>query len=97
VSAAQGYDAVLIFAAAVEQAQSTDTHRIKEALEDLKKPVRGVIAVWRHPFSRWNPADETTHEAFREEQTVMGMVQDGRVVFANPADRSRLAKAGMGQ
>src|SRR5664279_3109235 len=34
VSAAQGYDAVLIFAAAVTQAGSTDTHRIKEALED---------------------------------------------------------------
>jgi branched-chain amino acid transport system substrate-binding protein len=97
VSAAQGYDAVLIFAAAVKQAQSTDTHKIKAALEDLKAPVSGVIAVWRHPYSRWNPADESTHEAFRREQTVMGMVEDGKVVFANPADRERLAKAGMGQ
>lgn len=97
VSAAQGYDAVLIFAAAVKQAQSTDTRRIKEALEDLQEPVRGVIAVWRHPFARWNPADETTHEAFRREQTVMGMVQDGRVVFSDPADRDRLAKAAQGQ
>ena len=33
------------------------------------------------------------HEAFRREQTVMGMVQDGRVVFANAADRARLVKA----
>jgi branched-chain amino acid transport system substrate-binding protein len=97
VSAAQGYDAVLLFAAAVKQARSTDTHRIKEALEDLKEPVRGVIAVWRHPYSRWNPADETSHEAFRREQTVMGMVQDGRVVFANPADRARLAQASAGK
>jgi branched-chain amino acid transport system substrate-binding protein len=97
VSAAQGYDAVLIFAAAVKQAQSTDTHRIKEALENLKDPVPGVIATWRHPFSRWNPADEQSHEAFRSEQTVMGMVMDGRVVFANQADRDRLAKAGMGR
>jgi branched-chain amino acid transport system substrate-binding protein len=97
VSAAQGYDAVLIFAAAVRQAQSTDTHRIKEALENLKDPVPGVIATWRHPFSRWNPADEQSHEAFRSEQTVMGMVMDGRVAFANQADRDRLAKAGMGR
>ena len=34
----------------------------------------------------------TTHEAFRREQVVMGMVKDGRVVFANEADRARLAK-----
>jgi len=97
VSAAQGYDAVLIFAAAVRQAQSTDTHKIKLALEDLKAPVPGVIATWKHPFSRWDPADEQTHEAFRKEQVVMGMVMDGKVVFANQADRERLAKAGMGR
>jgi len=92
VSAAQGYDAVYIFAAAVKQAQSTDTHKIKEALEDLRAPVPGVIAVWKKPFSKWNPADENTHEAFRRTQTVMGMVKDGRVVFANDADRQRLKK-----
>jgi branched-chain amino acid transport system substrate-binding protein len=92
VSAAQGYDAVLIFAAAVKQAQSTDTHKIKAALEDLKDPVKGVIADWKHPFAKWNPADEKTHEAFRRENAVMGMVKDGRVVFANEADKQRLIK-----
>ncbi len=90
VSAAQGYDAVYIFAAAVKQAQSTDTHKIKEALEDLKEPVQGVIAIWKHPYSKWDPANEQTHEAFRREEVVMGMVKDGRVVFANEADRQRL-------
>lgn len=93
VSAAQGYDAVLIFAAAVKQAASTDPKKIKDALEDLKEPVQGVIATWSKPFSKWDPADDTTHEAFRREQTVMGMVKDGRVVFGNEADRARLAKA----
>ncbi len=92
VSAAQGYDAVLIFAAAVKQARSTDTHKIKEALEDLLAPVPGVIAVWKKPYSKWNPADENTHEAFRRSEVVMGMVKDGRVVFANDADRQRLIK-----
>ena len=92
VSAAQGYDAVLIFAAAVKQAQSTDTKKIKEALEDLKEPVKGVIATWKHPFSKWNPADAQTHEAFRRENAVMGLVKDGRVVFGNEADRQRLIK-----
>ena len=92
MSAAQGYDAVYIFAAAVKQAQSTDTHKIKAALEDLKEPVHGVIATWKHPFTKWNPADEQTHEAFRRQQVVMGMVENGRVVFANQADRERLIK-----
>ena len=92
MSAAEGYDAVYIFAAAVQQAQSVDTHKIKTALEDLKKPVDGVIATWKHPFSKWNPADELTHEAFRRQEVVMGMVENGHVVFANQADRDRLIK-----
>lgn len=97
VSAAQGYDAVLIFAAAVKQAASTDSRKIKDALEDLKEPVAGVIATWNKPFSKWDPKDDSTHEAFRREQTVMGLVQDGRVVFSNEADRARLAKAAGGK
>ena len=96
VSAAQGYDAVLIFAAAVKQAGSTDTHKIKTALEDLKEPVKGVIATWNHPFRKWNPAYEQSHEAFSREQVVMGMVKDGRVIFADPADKASLAKAAGG-
>ena len=90
VSAAQGYDAALLFFAAVKQAQSADTRKIKEALEDLRDPVKGVIATWKKPFSRWDPANVETHEAFRREYTVMGLVKDGRVVFANKADRQRL-------
>ncbi|MHB0973396.1 MAG: ABC transporter substrate-binding protein [Thiobacillus sp.] len=93
MSAAQGYDAVYVFAAAVKQAKSTDTHKIKDALEDLKEPVKGVIATWKHPYSKWDPANEQTHEAFRRAQAVMGMVQDGRVVFANKTDRQRLMKS----
>jgi branched-chain amino acid transport system substrate-binding protein len=92
VSAAQGYDAVYIFAAAIKQAQSDDTHKIKDALEDLREPVKGVIETWKHPFSKWDPTNEQTHEAFRRENVVMGKVQDGHVVFANEADRQRLIK-----
>jgi len=91
VSAAQGYDAVYIFAAAVKQAGSPDTHKIKAALEDLKDPVPGVIAVWKQPYSKWDPKNVETHEAFRRENAVIGMVQDGKVVFAHEEDRKRLA------
>lgn len=92
VSAAQGYDAVLIFAAAVKQAQSTDTHKIKDALEDLKEPVSGVINTWKHPFSKWDPANFETHEAFRRSDTVMGKIKDGQVIFANNTDRKLMIK-----
>jgi branched-chain amino acid transport system substrate-binding protein len=91
VSAAQGYDAVYIFAAAVKQAGSADTHKIKAALEDLKEPVRGVIAIWKHPYSKWDMNNVETHEAFRRDHCVMGMVQDGKVVFAHDEDKQRLA------
>jgi branched-chain amino acid transport system substrate-binding protein len=52
--------------------------------------VKGVIATWNKPYTKWDPADVNTHEAFRRQQVVMGKVQDGRVVFANEADRARL-------
>lgn len=91
VSAAQGYDAVYIFAAAVKQAGSADTAKIKAALEDLKTPVEGVISTWKHPYKKWDDKDVETHEAFRRQNAVMGMVQDGRVVFAHDEDRARLS------
>ena len=93
VSAAQGYDAVYLFAAAVKQAGSGDTHKIKAALEDLKDPVPGVITTWKHPYSKWDGTSVEPHEAFRRENAVMGMVQDGHVVFAHDTDRTRLASA----
>ena len=93
VSAAQGYDAVYVFAAAVKQAGSADTHKIKEALEDLKEPVHGVIATWSHPYKKWDMNDVQTHEAFRRENAVMGVVKDGKVYFAHDEDKKRLAAA----
>lgn len=93
VSAAQGYDAVLIFAAAIRQAKSTDSQKIRDALEDLKEPVKGVIATWVKPYSKWDPANVETHEAFRRDKVVMGMVQGGRVIFGNEADKARLQKS----
>jgi len=93
MSAAQGYDAVLLFAAAVKQANTTDSSKIRDALEDLKEPVKGVIATWERPYRKWDPAKVETHEAFRRDKVVMGMVKEGRVVFANEADRARLARA----
>ncbi len=90
VSAAQGYDSVLLLAAAVKQAGSTDSTKIRDALEDLREPVAGVIATWKKPYAKWDAAHPETHEAFRRENVIMGMINGGHVGFANPDDRARL-------
>ena len=90
VSAAQGYDAVLLLAAAVKQAGSADSTKIRDALESLAEPVAGVITTWKKPYAKWDPSHPETHEAFRRGDAIMGMVSGGHVVFANPEDRKRV-------
>lgn len=85
-AAAQGYDSLLLLAAAIRQARSTDGDRIREALEDLREPVEGVIMTYRHPFSREN------HETITSAHDIyMGEVRNGTVVFAYDNDRLRAA------
>ncbi|WP_374347264.1 ABC transporter substrate-binding protein [Chitinimonas sp.] len=90
VSAAQGYDAMKVLAAAIEQAGSTDGKAIKDALENLQKPVEGAIAKWVKPYSSWDPAKPESHEAFRKERVVVGLARDGRVTFAHEEDKKRV-------
>lgn len=86
-AAAQGYDALLILAAAIEQAGSTDGDAIREALEDLRSPVEGVVMTYVKPFSRED------HETIGSTQDLlMGKVRDGEVVFAHDDDRQRAAR-----
>lgn len=83
VSAAQAYDSVYLLKAAIEQAKSTEGPKIREALEDLKTPVEGVVMTYNHPFTK------DDHEAITANVPVMGEVKGGKVVFANPADKNR--------
>jgi branched-chain amino acid transport system substrate-binding protein len=76
VSAAQGYDSVLLLAAAIKQAGSTDGTKIVAALEDLKEPVEGVITTYKKPYTH------DDHEAINFENTQFGEVRGGRVVLA---------------
>ena len=80
VSAAQGYDSVYLLAAAIKQAGSTDGPKIKEALENLKTPVEGVVTTYNKPFSK------TDHEAITANTPVFGEVKGARVVYAYPDD-----------
>lgn len=72
-AAAQSYDAVYLLASAIEQAHSTEGPRIRAALEDLQKPVDGVLMTYDHPFS------PTDHEAVKRANVVFGIVRRGAV------------------
>jgi branched-chain amino acid transport system substrate-binding protein len=81
-AAAQGYDSALLLAAAIRQARSTDGERIREALENLKEKVEGVVMTYDHPFTH---AD---HETIKNTRMIaMGEVRDGRVGFADVQNR----------
>ena len=76
VSAAQGYDSVYILTAAIKQAGTTDGPKVREALENLKEKVEGVVATYEKPFTH------DDHEAIKAGMPVMGQVENGRVVHA---------------
>jgi branched-chain amino acid transport system substrate-binding protein len=80
VSAAQGYDSVYLLAAAIEQAHSTDGVKIREALENLQKPVQGVVMTYDKPFTH------DDHDAITANLAIMGEVKKGRVVYAYEQD-----------
>lgn len=81
-SAAQAYDSVMLLAAAIGQAKSTDGVKVREALENLEQPVVGVIATYRKPFTANN------RNATTAEMIVWGEVKDGRVVYAYEEQRN---------
>jgi branched-chain amino acid transport system substrate-binding protein len=74
VSAAQGYDSMYLLKAAIEQAGSTDGVKIKAALESLNAPYEGLTGTYTKPFST------TDHEAIKEINVMLGMVQDGKII-----------------
>lgn len=47
-----GYDAVLLMVEAIKEAGGTDGKKMKEALEDLKNPVTGIMKTFTKPFSK---------------------------------------------
>jgi branched-chain amino acid transport system substrate-binding protein len=72
--ALHGYDSVLIYAAAVKQANSFDGPAVRVALEDLKTPVPGVLKTYDKPFSK------TNHEALTAKDLVWIRWKDGKLM-----------------
>lgn len=81
VSAAQGYDSMYILAAAIKQAGNTDGVKIREALENLKEKIDGVVTTYNRPYTH------DDHEAITMNMVVMGEVKDGHVVYAYESDK----------
>lgn len=80
VSAAQGYDSLLLLATAITQAGNTEGNAIRAALENLQTEVQGIVTTYDNPFS------PTDHEAISPNVPVFGVVKGGRVVAAHPED-----------
>jgi branched-chain amino acid transport system substrate-binding protein len=83
VSAAQAYDSVYLLAAAIKQAGSTDGKQIKDALENLKDKVDGVVTVYNKPFNK------DDHEAITMNIPAFGEVKGGKVVYAYEEDSKK--------
>ena len=86
-AAAQGYDSMLLLAAAIRQANTTFGSRVREALENLQEKTEGVITTYDRPFSR------SDHEAFdHPNQVTMGEVRGGRIRHAYEDNRQKAFK-----
>jgi branched-chain amino acid transport system substrate-binding protein len=72
--AAHSYDAVMVLAAAIKQANSTDGSKIREALENLQTPYDGMMKNYDKPFSK------TEHEALRVKDFKWTHWQDGKLL-----------------
>lgn len=72
VAAAQGYDTVMLLAAAIKQTGSTEGPKIQAALENLGS-VQGVIKSYEKPFSK------TNHEGLSVADFRLARWKDGKV------------------
>ena len=71
--ALHGYDSIQLYAAAVKQANSIEGNAVRQALEDLKAPVQGVLKTYEKPFSKAN------HEALTAKDLVWIRWKDGKL------------------
>jgi branched-chain amino acid transport system substrate-binding protein len=83
--ALHGYDSVMLYAAAVKQANGRDGSAVRLALEDLKTPVQGVLKTYNKPFSK------TNHEALTARELVWIRWRDGKLMPYTDAVISALA------
>jgi len=82
MAAAQAYDALHLMVWALFQTRGDASGpALKAALENLERPLRGVVTTYARPFS----ADD--HEAFVPEMIWLGEWRGGEIVFHHADDR----------
>jgi branched-chain amino acid transport system substrate-binding protein len=74
VGTANAYDAMHLVALAIEQAKSAEGPPIRDALENLKAELPGLIKTYRRPFT----AEQ--HDALTDEDYIMVVWKGGKIV-----------------
>lgn len=87
------YDLTKIFISAVKQAGLTgdmtiDRNHIRQALENLKNPVKGLIKEYRKPFGVFSSASPDAHEALGLEDIVMASYDDEGNIILETKDKA---------
>ncbi|WP_440056783.1 ABC transporter substrate-binding protein (plasmid) [Pseudoalteromonas sp. T1lg65] len=82
-----GYDLAKLFLAAsskidFEQSKINRANALRQALEQIETPVRGLVKTYRLPFTVWSSANESAHEALTSDDLCMGRYsQGGKIVL----------------
>ena len=87
VSAAQSYDSVMLVAAAIKQAGTTDGAKVAAVLESGMPDVQGIVKNYKKPFSK------TDHEGLGVEDFQLGKWKDGKVTNYSDAITKALTPA----
>lgn len=81
MAAAQSYDAVHLMLRALFQGRGqTAGPALKQVLEDLHEPYRGVVSAFDKPFSK------DDHDAFSDRMIWLGMWRNGSIVYHYASD-----------
>lgn len=89
--AAQSYDAVMLMAAAITKAKSTDGAKVAAALEDLSG-VQGIIKTYNKPFTKEKHEGLSVDDFYLAKWTEDGKIvrfQDDVIKSITPADLKR--------
>jgi branched-chain amino acid transport system substrate-binding protein len=91
VWAMQGYDGVVLLAAGIKQAGTVDGDKIREALETLDVPIKGVIKDYNKPFT---PSE---HEAIKPSDAKFVRQVSGKLVFYTDSVTNSLTPSELNQ
>lgn len=85
------YDLGRLVIAALEQVElsgdvKTDRAALRNALEQLRQPVEGLVKTYRRPFSPWSPARDDAHEALGLEDFCMARFDEQNRIIVNSGD-----------